>query len=151
MLVGSFSPVHRGTLGDVRSLRPVLSLPLLALALAPMSAHAAATKSVAIPCYNVDGQTWDYLVKPKLCVAYDPYTQEVVPISLEALKWTKWGSKTATAKGKVKGEDYSGPIEVKASGLKRCSAKLSIYTRYRADIPKKGSFVVQADLPCPKA
>jgi hypothetical protein len=61
--------------------------------------------------------------------------------NLSGLRWSKWGGKTATAKGTDRGNfpspghKSSNPVQVKATDRRRCGSKL-VYTTIRLHFSK---------------
>ncbi len=74
---------------------------------------------------------------------------EVVPFEVTKLKWKRWGTKHAKGIGHGEGVDYSGRLDVNATGLKRCSSTVSIYTKVTVSIPKMGFIANVSRIPCP--
>lgn len=132
----------------MRSPRSLLVLPLLVAAALPVAADAGAAKKIAVPCWDADASAWTYLVKPKTCGTYE-VALETTAFDVTNITWKKWGTKHATGVGKVSGEGYTGRVNVDASGLKRCSSKLSIYTKVYVSIPKRGDIAQLSKIPCP--
>jgi hypothetical protein len=87
-------------------------------------------------------------VKPKVCGTYE-VGLETTAFDVSNITWKKWGTKHAVGIGTVTGEGYSGRVNVDASALKRCSAKLSIYTKVYVSIPKHGDIAQRSKIPCP--
>lgn len=132
-----------------------LVLPLLALVIAaPMPATLASAKpkakaAIQVPCSTDDGAAWQYLTKPKACPVYDASTDATYVFTPSALKWKQWGDSAAKGSGTLKTKIYDGDVAVKASGLKRCSATVSIYTRVVVSVPNAGWIAKFTGLPCP--
>lgn len=61
--------------------------------------------------------------------------------NLSGLRWSKWGGKTATAKGTDRGNfpspghKSSNPVQVKATDRRRCGSRL-VYTTIRLHFTK---------------
>lgn len=131
--------------------RLLLVLPLAVAAALPATfADAAATRTFKVPCSNADATGWKYMVKPPSCTVYDATSADLTTFTPKGLKWKHWGKATTTATGTLKAKAYSGKIEVKATKLKQCSSKLSVYTQLTVSIPKAGAIAQFSAVPCPK-
>lgn len=124
--------------------RPLVAVSLIAVAAASTATPVAAASgkkkaapSYAVPCKSADGKAWEYLTKPKSCVVYDQASDAAATslMAVKQLKWKSWGAKSATAPGHLKTDFFDDDITLKVSGLKKCTAKLSVYTKVQVMVP----------------
>lgn len=127
----------------------LIPLALLSLATAAPVAGAANRGTVKLGCSTADAKGFVYAVKPKTCLGYDARTDASTTFTASKLKWKSWGASKATATGSLATAAIGGKAKVTASKLKKCSSKLSIYTRVEFVAADYGTPIATLKVPCP--